>query len=141
MSLPLPSIDKTPAVRTLLVTLSVPAGRTDVIGFRGLNGLFTAHITGNLVVLAAHIPGGVEAQISKILAVPVFIVVISLTALLASGLEAIGVASLRPLLLLPFLLLTGFLALCVATSPQVGPNPIFLWVRLAQRVPVHIKID
>jgi uncharacterized membrane protein YoaK (UPF0700 family) len=122
MSLSLPSINKTPAVRALLVTLSVTAGCTDVIGFLGLNGLFTAHITGNLVVLAAHIAAGIEAQISKILAVPVFVVVISLTILLASGLEAIGVASLRPLLLLQFLLLAGCLVLCVATGPQVGPN-------------------
>jgi uncharacterized membrane protein YoaK (UPF0700 family) len=29
--------------------LSVIAGATDIIGFLGLNGLFTAHITGNLV--------------------------------------------------------------------------------------------
>jgi uncharacterized membrane protein YoaK (UPF0700 family) len=122
MSLSRPSIDKTPAVRALLVTLSVTAGCTDVIGFLGLNGLFTADITGNLVVLAAHIAGGIESQISKILTVPVFIVVISLTILLASGLEAIGVASLRPLLLLQFLLRGGFLVLCVATGPQVGPH-------------------
>ncbi len=119
---PLPSIDKTPAVRALLVTLSVTAGCTDVIGFLSLNGLFTAHITGNLVMLAAHIAGGIQAQITKILAVPVFVVVISLTILLASGLEAIGVASLRPLLLLQFLLLAGFTVLCAATGPHVDPN-------------------
>jgi uncharacterized membrane protein YoaK (UPF0700 family) len=35
--------------------LSVIAGSTDIIRFLGLNGLFTAHITGNIVVLAAHI--------------------------------------------------------------------------------------
>jgi uncharacterized membrane protein YoaK (UPF0700 family) len=34
--------------------LSVIAGSTDIIGFLGLNGLFTAHITGNIVVLAAR---------------------------------------------------------------------------------------
>ena len=38
------------------IVLSVIAGATDSIGFLGLNGLFTAHITGNLVVLAALQP-------------------------------------------------------------------------------------
>ena len=106
----------------LLVVLSVTAGCTDVIGFLGLDGLFTAHITGNLVVLAAHIAGGVQAQISEMLSVPVFIVMVSLTTLLADGLESIGLASLRPLLLLQFLLLAGFLFLCVAAVPNGDPN-------------------
>jgi uncharacterized membrane protein YoaK (UPF0700 family) len=106
----------------LPVVLSVAAGCTDVIGFLGLNGLFTAHITGNLVVLAAQLAGGVSGQIAKILAVPVFIGMVSLTVLLARGLESIGRASLRPLLLLHFLLLAGFLGLCVAAGPHLDPN-------------------
>jgi uncharacterized membrane protein YoaK (UPF0700 family) len=106
----------------LPVVLSVAAGCTDVIGFLGLNGLFTAHITGNLVVLAAQIAGGVEGQIAKILSVPVFIGMVSLTVLLARGLESIGLTSLRPLLLLHFLLLAGFLGLSVAAGPHLNPN-------------------
>jgi uncharacterized membrane protein YoaK (UPF0700 family) len=106
----------------LPVVLSVAAGCTDVIGFLGLNGLFTAHITGNLVVLAAQLAGGVSGQIAKILAVPVFIGMVSLTVLLARGLESIGLASLRPLLLFHFLLLAGFLGLCVAAGPHLDPN-------------------
>src|SRR2546430_596788 len=43
-------------------------------------------------------------------------------ALLVGGLEAIGLASLRPLLLLQFLLLAGFLVLCVAAGPRLDPN-------------------
>jgi uncharacterized membrane protein YoaK (UPF0700 family) len=116
------SIDNARAVEALPVVLSVIAGSTDVIGFLGLNGLFTSHITGNLVVLAAHVASGLEAQISEMLSVPVFIVVVALTVLLADVLESIGVASLRPLLLLQFLLLTGFLVVCVAIGPQVDPD-------------------
>ena len=41
-------------VQALLVVLSVTAGCVDIISFVGLNGLFTANITGNLVILAAH---------------------------------------------------------------------------------------
>ncbi len=117
-----PSVDNSRAVQALLIVLSVTAGCTDIIGFLVLNGLFTAHITGNLVILAAHIVGGGEAQIAPMLSVPVFIVMVGLTRLLAGGLESVGLASLRPLLLLQFLLLAGFLVLCVAAGPRIDPN-------------------
>ncbi|HTW53683.1 MAG TPA: DUF1275 family protein, partial [Stellaceae bacterium] len=67
--------------------LSVIAGATDTIGFLGMSGLFTAHITGNLVVLAAHLVAGNPAVFSYILAVPVFMLVLLLTRLLAGALE------------------------------------------------------
>jgi len=47
----------------------------DVIGFLALGGLFTAHIAGNLVVLAAHYITGGFSQIGPLLSVPVFIAV------------------------------------------------------------------
>ena len=36
--------------------------------------------------------------------------------------NSIGLASLRPLLLIQFLLLAGFLLLCVAAGPRIDPN-------------------
>src|SRR5467141_3097946 len=96
--------------------LSVIAGSADIIGFLGLGGLFTAHITGNLAILAAHVASGGTAQVAQILSVPVFIVAVGLTRLLAGGLESIGLATLRPLLILQFLLLVGFLALSIAAG-------------------------
>jgi uncharacterized membrane protein YoaK (UPF0700 family) len=116
-----PAVDSRAAL-ALLVVLSVVAGSTDIIGFLGLNGLFTAHITGNLAVLAAHVVAGGEGPFSQLLAVPVFMVMVGLTGVLAGGLESIGVASLRPLLLLQFLLLAGFLSISIATDPRVDPN-------------------
>jgi uncharacterized membrane protein YoaK (UPF0700 family) len=109
------------AVQALLVVLSVTAGCTDIISFLGLNRLFTAHITGNLVILAAHFFSG-EAQLAPMLSMPVFIVIISLTRVLASSLELRGWTSLHPLLLLQFLLLAGFLLLCVAPGPRINPT-------------------
>ncbi|MBV8314433.1 MAG: DUF1275 family protein, partial [Planctomycetaceae bacterium] len=38
----------------LPAVLSTMAGAVDVIGFLALGGLFTAHITGNVVIVAAH---------------------------------------------------------------------------------------
>ena len=108
--------------QALLIVLSIIAGCTDVIGFLGLGGLFTAHVTGNLVLLAAHLAVGAKAQMSEMLSVPVFIVIVSLTTLLAERLNAAGRASLRPLLLLQFLLLAGFLAGCVAIAPPIDPD-------------------
>jgi uncharacterized membrane protein YoaK (UPF0700 family) len=88
----------------------------------GLGGLFTAHITGNLVVLAALVVAGDHAPISYILSVPVFAAALALTRLLAGGLERVGTGSLRPLLLLQLLLLSGFLFLCVTTGSHVDPH-------------------
>jgi hypothetical protein len=42
---------------------------------------------------------------------------VGMTVLIAGSLESIGLASLRPLLLLQFLLLAGFLVICVPAAP------------------------
>jgi len=115
-----PAVDSSFGLGTLPFLLSVIAGATDVISFLGR--LFTAHITGNLVILAAHIVSGGSAPLAPMLSVPIFIIALGLTCLFAAGLEAIGVASLRPLLLLQSLLLFAFLALCVAAgAPRSSP--------------------
>jgi len=111
-------------MKLLPAVLSVIAGSADVIGFLGLGGLFTAHITGNLVMLAAHVVSGDAAPVAPMLAVPVFMVALGLTRLLVGGLESIGLATLRPLLLLQFLLLSGFLVLSVAAGPRIDPNAV-----------------
>jgi len=117
-----PSVDSSLGLKMLPTVLSLVAGSVDSISFLGLGGLFTAHITGNLVILAAHIVNGGNAPLAPILSVPVFIAVLGLTRLLASWLEAIGLASLRPLLTLQLLLLACFLALCAAAGPGIDPN-------------------
>jgi uncharacterized membrane protein YoaK (UPF0700 family) len=112
------------AGRTLPFVLSLIAGSTDTIGFLGLNGLFTAHITGNLVVLAAHIVAGDPTIFSYVLSVPVFMLMLFLTRLLAGGLEQMGVSTLRPLLLLQLFFLVAFLSVCVAAGPWREANAI-----------------
>ena len=105
------------ARRALPFVLSVIAGSTDIIGFLGLNGLFTAHITGNIVVLAAHIVAGDPTIFSYVLSVPVFMMMLLLTRLLAGGLEQAGVSTLRPLLLLQLFFLVALLWICIAAGP------------------------
>ena len=108
--------------KMLPTVLSIIAGSVDAIGFLGLGGLFTAHVTGNLVVLVAHLAIGSRAPLANILSVPVFVAALGSTRLLAGVLERIGFASLRPLLLLQLLLLVGFLALCAFAGARVDPN-------------------
>jgi uncharacterized membrane protein YoaK (UPF0700 family) len=104
--------------------LSVVAGSTDIIGFLGLNGLFTSHITGNIVILAAHSVAGDPAILSYILSVPVFMLVLFLIRLLAGALERAGLSSLQPLLLLQLLLLLAFLVLGITAGPWKDANAV-----------------
>jgi len=108
--------------KLLPFVLGVIAGSVDVIGFLGLDGLFTAHITGNLVILAAHIVAGGDASLALMISVPVFIVALAGTRLLAGGLERARIAPLPVLLLLQLVLLCAFLALCIAAGTHVSPN-------------------
>jgi uncharacterized membrane protein YoaK (UPF0700 family) len=117
-----PSVDSSFGTKMLPSVLSVIAGSADAISFLGLGGLFTAHITGNLVILAAHIVSRGDAPLAAMLSVPVFMAALGLTRLLVAGLEAIGWVSLRPLLLLQFVLLASFLVLSVVAGPRVDPN-------------------
>jgi hypothetical protein len=116
-----PSVDNSPGATLLPGVLSVTAGSVDVISFLGLGGLFAAHITGNLVILAAHIVTGRVASLALILSVPVFIAVLALTRLVAAGLEETGHGSLRPLLALQFVLLVSLLAVGVVAGSGLNP--------------------
>ena len=85
--------------------LSVIAGTVDVIGFLRL-GLFTAHVTGNLVVIATLLVRGGPPNIPQILAVPVFMMAVAGIWLVARVFSTRGTALARPLLSVQFLLLT-----------------------------------
>src|SRR5438045_550868 len=81
--------------------LSVIAGMVDVIGFLSL-GLFTAHITGNLVVIAAMLVRGRPPNMAEVLAVPVFVIAVAAAWRIAKVLNKRGPALARPLLLIQF---------------------------------------
>src|SRR5258705_10473261 len=84
----------------LPAVLSIIAGSVDAISFLGLGGLFTAHVTGNLVILAAHLVSGGEAPVAPRLSVPGFMVALGLTRGLPAALEGNRFAWLRARLLL-----------------------------------------
>jgi uncharacterized membrane protein YoaK (UPF0700 family) len=120
--MPIPSVDQSLAIMLLPTVLSLIAGSCDIITFIGLGGLFTAHITGNLVVLVARVVAGDHALTSYILSVPVFVAALALTTLFAALLGRAGMASLRPLLILQLLLLSGCFLLCVASGAPIDPT-------------------
>ncbi|MGC1675720.1 MAG: DUF1275 family protein, partial [Candidatus Acidiferrales bacterium] len=92
-----------------VAVLSMTAGAVDVIGFLALGGLFTAHITGNVVILAAHYITGGFSRIGPLIAVPVFITVLGIVIWVSKDKQKRR--TLRALLILHAVLLTGFLAL------------------------------
>ena len=61
---------------TLPLLLSLNAGFVDTAGFLALQGLFTAHVTGNFVTLGASLVLGTSGAVAKLLALPVFCVVV-----------------------------------------------------------------
>ncbi len=115
------SVDSSLGTKLLPGVLSVVAGSVDVISFLGLSGLFTAHITGNLVVLAAHLVTGRAASLAAILSVPVFILMLGLTRLAAAGLEETLHRPLQLLLALQFVLLASFLMIWVEAGSGLDP--------------------
>ena len=116
------SIDECLSAKLLPLVLSVIAGSVDIIGFLALGGLFSAHITGNIVVLAAKLVAGEAAPVSYLISVPIFIFVLAMTKLLAVGLGRLHLASLTPLLLLQLLLLAAALVPGVGAGEHIDPN-------------------
>jgi uncharacterized membrane protein YoaK (UPF0700 family) len=100
--------------------LSGIAGSTDTIGFLALSGLFTAHITGNFVVLATCLVNHRDAPLAANLSVPVFVAALFLARWLAARLDTHGIGSLQPLLVVEFVLLAGFLAIRVLIGAPIN---------------------
>jgi uncharacterized membrane protein YoaK (UPF0700 family) len=108
--------------RRLPTLLSVIAGMVDLTGFLTLGNIFTAHITGNLVLVAALVVRGGRMNPAQILAIPVFVIGVAAMWLLAraSGRRGPGLA--RLLLLVQFLLLVGVLIFSAITKPSANPH-------------------
>jgi uncharacterized membrane protein YoaK (UPF0700 family) len=85
-------------------------------------GLFTAYITGNLVVIAALLVRGGPPNMAQVLGVPVFVIAVGAVWWMAKALEKRGPALARPLLLVQFLLLTCVLIFSVIYNPAAHPH-------------------
>jgi uncharacterized membrane protein YoaK (UPF0700 family) len=101
--------------------LSVIAGMVDLTGFLTLGNIFTAHITGNLVLAAAALRGG-PLNPAQALAIPVFMLAVAATWLIARVSNKRGMALTRLLLGVQFGLLLAVLIFSVLTKPSANPH-------------------
>src|SRR5476649_1594973 len=97
--------------------LSFNGGFVDTLGFLALQGLFTAHVTGNFVTLGVSIVHGTSGALPKLIALPVFVLVVGLTHLAAVAIHRRGLAPLRLLLVTHTLILAAFAFLAIIWGP------------------------
>lgn len=120
MAKPLPPTERWRPEREPTV-LATTAGFVDTVGFVGLYGLFTAHVTGNLVVAGAQLAGGNAQILAKLLALPVFIGAVMATTLWVH-LDRNNPRLLGHLIMTEVVLLSACMAAGVGLAPMRGPD-------------------
>lgn len=101
--------------------LSAVAGYVDTAGFIGLLGLFTAHVTGNLVTVGAALAWQQsEGAAARLVMLPIFMLAVSVTVLVAGRLRRLGRPVLAALLWLEAAALGLFLLAGVLLGPSVA---------------------
>jgi uncharacterized membrane protein YoaK (UPF0700 family) len=101
--------------------LSVIAGMVDLIGFFTLGHVFTAHVTGNLVVAAADAVHGGPFNPAQALAIPVFMLAVAAAWLIAEISHRRGASLARLLLVVQFVLLVVLMIFSVIAKPSAAP--------------------
>jgi uncharacterized membrane protein YoaK (UPF0700 family) len=97
--------------------LSVNGGYVDTAGFLALHGLFTTHVTGNFVTLGAALVLGTSGAVAKLLALPVFCVVVMAVRLIGVALQSQSLPGLRTILGLKVALLILGSGLAIGLGP------------------------
>ncbi|WP_308807724.1 YoaK family protein [Pseudoduganella aquatica] len=100
------------------VALGFLGGYVDTLGFVALFGLFTAHVTGNFVLIGSELarPSG-NSVLIKFLAFGAFVAAVAFTRLYILSLERRGKAPLRSVFSLQLILLIGFMLAGLAAVP------------------------
>ena len=114
--------------------LSVIAGMVDLIGFFTLGNIFTAHITGNLVLAAGAAVHGGPLNAAQALAIPVFILAVAATWLIAEASKKHGHVQARLLLQVHFILLAAVLTFSVVTKPSTDPHGLMAGIAVMMAV-------
>jgi uncharacterized membrane protein YoaK (UPF0700 family) len=117
---------------SLPVLLSVNGGYVDAAGYLALHGLFTTHVTGNFVTLGAALVLGTSGALAKLLALPVFCLVVMAVRLLSVALIDKNLPALRAMLGLKVALLTLGAVLAITLGPfESGDGWAALWTGMA----------
>ncbi|HJV03101.1 MAG TPA: YoaK family protein [Burkholderiaceae bacterium] len=102
--------------------LGFNAGYVDTAGFLALNGLFTAHVTGNFVTLGASLVHGTSGALAKLLALPLFCLVVLCARLAGSRMLARGRAPVTALLMAKVIALVAAAGVLIVRGPFADGN-------------------
>lgn len=108
--------------------LSCIAGMVDVTSWITLSGLFTAHVTGNLVVMAADGVAGQHMHLAAAIAIPLFVILTAAIGVVVQIVQPSARRKLLAMLAIQSLLLAGcalVALLCPASLAAAG-----LWIAL-----------
>ncbi|NYE59570.1 uncharacterized membrane protein YoaK (UPF0700 family) [Duganella sp. 1224] len=95
------------------------AGYVDTLGFVGLFGLFTAHVTGNFVLIGRALIEPSQAIFIKLLVFPVFIVFVALARLAILHWDRAGAKTLRNSFLLQLFLMLATVFCAWRAAPVI----------------------
>lgn len=102
-------------------SLSFVAGYVDVVGFVALAGLFSAHVTGNFIMIGIELSGQQAGLLGKLLALPTFVLAVAATRVIEVRLAAANRSPAAYLLLAECVFLLLFMAAGIAASPLDDP--------------------
>lgn len=111
-----------PGERLGSMLMAFTAGFVDTCGFVALFGLFTAHVTGNFVLIGASIAEQRPGIYGKLLAFPVFIAAVAAARAYLVAAERRQRDGTRVMLISQVLLLSTFLGLGLIASPIREPD-------------------
>lgn len=128
MSAARPGSQRLPEAPWLAAGLSCIAGMVDVTSWITLSGLFTAHVTGNLVVMAADAVAGQRMHLAAAIAIPLFVVLTAAIAVAVQILQPTGRGKLLGMLAAQSLLLAGCAAVALTAPPSLASTGFWIAV-------------
>jgi uncharacterized membrane protein YoaK (UPF0700 family) len=101
---------------------SFVAGFVDTVGFIALFGLFTAHVTGNFVLIGASIAGESAGALGKLLALPAFVLAVAGVTVAVRRGETNGGANRGAITAVQIVFLAAFMAGGGLLGPFTNPD-------------------
>jgi uncharacterized membrane protein YoaK (UPF0700 family) len=120
-----PTADSPPESAWSGMLLAFTGGFVDTLGFVALFGLFTAHVTGNFVLIGAAMAGsGHSGVLGKLLALPAFVLGVAATRLFQLWRERRGLDTAVPLVGTQLVCLLALMGAGVWAGPFVSGNGV-----------------